>query len=113
MDNLADLDGSTIPQDRAIAAVAAAGLTAVATGEDGYTRSNEGMTRVNSLIGQIDATPDLKASVDLNTRVMAEVAQQMNEMMRVMSAQTSAQGTAAVDNARDRAAARKLLKIGE
>jgi len=110
--NLAAFDSSTIPQDRGIAMLAGAGLTAAATGEDAYARSNEGMTRVNNLIGQIDTTPDLKSSVDLNTRVLAEMSQQLNEMMRVMAASTTAQGTSALAKARNEAAGRKFQKIG-
>ena len=70
------------------------------------------MTRVGNLIGQIDTQPDLKASVDLNTRMVAEVAQQMNEMLRVLAVQAQAQGTLAVDQARDRAAATTFQKVG-
>jgi len=110
--NLADFDSSTIPQDRGIAMLAGAGLTAAATGEDAYARSNEGMTRVNTLITQIDTTPDLKSSVDLNTRVLAEMSQQLNEMIRVMAANTTAQGTAAIADARNQAAGRQFQKIG-
>lgn len=112
LSDLGTFNSSAIPQDRAIATLAGAGLTAAATGEDAYMRSNEGMTRVNGLITQIDATPDLKASVDLNTRVLAEVTQQLNEMMRVMSANAQAQGTLAISQARDSAAGRKFQKIG-
>lgn len=110
--NLPDFNSSTIPQDRAIASLAGSGLAAIATGEDAYARSNEGATRVNNLIGQIDATPDLKASVDLNTRVLAEVAQQLNEMIRVTSVNAATQGTIALQKARNEAAGRTFQKIG-
>lgn len=110
--NLPDFDSSAIPQDRAIASLAGSGLAAIATGEDAYVRSNEGVTRVNNLIGQIDATPDLKSSVDLNTRVLAEVSQQLNEMIRVMSVNAANQGTMALQKARNEAAGRQFQKIG-
>lgn len=110
--NLTALNSSTQPRERGIAQVASVGIAAAATGEDSYERSNEGMTRVGNLIGQIDTQPDLKASVDLNTRMVAEVAQQMNEMLRVLAVQAQAQGTLAVDQARDRAAATTFQKVG-
>ena len=110
--NLPEFNSSAIPQDRAIASLAGSGLAAVATGEDAYARSNEGVTRVNNLIGQIDATPDLKASVDLNTRVLAEVSQQLNEMIRVQSVNAATQGTMALQKARNDAAGRQFQKIG-
>ena len=112
MPDLNTLKASTEASDRAIANLAGTGLAAAATGEDAFVRSNEGMTRVNQLVTQIDSTPDLKASVDLNTRVLVEVNQQLNEMLRVMAANASASGVTAVTTARDLDAARNFLKIG-
>jgi hypothetical protein len=58
------------------------GLASAATAEDQYIRSNEAMARLATYIGEIDKTPDLKASVDLNTRVLTEVLQSINENFR-------------------------------
>lgn len=110
--NLETFDSSNVPQDRAIATLAGAGLTAAATGKDSYERSNQAMERVTNLIGQIDNTADLKSSVDLNTRMLAEVAQMLNENLRVQAAIANANGTLALSQARDRAAGRTFGKIG-
>ena len=113
LDNLADLDASTKPLERAIAQLAGAGIAATATAEDSYVRSNEGTQRVNQLINEIDKTADLKASVDLNTRVLTEISQQLNDLIRLQASLAQAQGNAAIATARDRAAARKFGKVSE
>lgn len=108
--DLSALRSSDVPRMRAVANVASVGLTAAATGEDGYTRSNEGMQRVNELIGRIDTTPDLKSSIDLNTRMNAEVAQQMNEVLRLLAVTASAQGAMALDKVQNDTAAIDALR---
>ncbi len=103
---------SSTPQDRALATQAGAGLTAVATAEDTYGRANASMGRVNQLIEGIDANADLKASVDYNTRMMAELAVLLNESLRLQAASANAAGTNALQDARDRAATRKFMRVG-
>ncbi|MDO5757210.1 MAG: type IV secretion system protein [Rhodobacterales bacterium] len=103
---------SSTPQDRALATQAGAGLTAVATAEDTYGRANASMGRVNTLIAGIDSTADLKASVDYNTRMMAELAVLLNESLRLQAASANAAGTNALQDARDRASQRKFMRVG-
>lgn len=104
---------STTPQDRALATQAGAGLAAVATAEDTYARANASMGRVNQLIGQIDSNADLKASVDYNTRMLGEIAVLLNETLRVQAATANATGTDALSDARDRAAQRTFMRVGD
>lgn len=104
---------SDTPQDRAIATQAGAGLAAVATAEDTYARANTSMGRVNQLIGQIDDTADLKASVDYNTRMLGEIAVLLNESLRLQAAQTNAAGTEALQAAREQAASRTFMRAGD
>lgn len=114
--DLPDIDtflSSTVPQDRALATQAGAGLAAVATAEDSYGRANASMGRVNQLIGDIDTNPDLKASVDYNTRMLGEVVVMLNEMVRVQAATANATGTGAIQDARDRAAQRTFMQRGD
>ena len=103
---------SAIPQDRALATQAGAGLAAVATAEDTYGRANASMGRVNQLIGGIDTNADLKASVDYNTRMLGEIAVLLNESLRIQAASANATGTGALQDARDRAAQRKFMRVG-
>lgn len=111
--DLTDFDSSDIPADKAIASLAGSGLAAVATAEDSYTRANAAVGRINSLVDQIDSTADLKASVDFNTRVNAEVAVLLMEILRVQSAQTNAAGMQALQIARDGQASRNFMKTGD
>ncbi|MEM7710170.1 MAG: type IV secretion system protein [Pseudomonadota bacterium] len=104
---------SELAQERALATQAGAGLAAVATAEDTYARANSSMGRVNQLIGQIDGNPDLKASVDYNTRMLGEIAVLLNETLRIQAAAANATGTDALNAARGRAAQRTFMQVGE
>lgn len=99
--------------DRAIASTAGAGVAAMATADDSYARSAQSTDRVNALIGQIDATADIKASTDLNTRMLAEVAVLLNETLRVQATAANAQGADTLSNARALAAQRAFMKVGD
>lgn len=111
--DLGDFDSSDVPADKAIASLAGSGLAAVATAEDSYNRANAAVGRINTLVDQIDSTADLKASVDFNTRVNAEVAVLLMEILRVQSAQTNAAGMQALQIARDGQASRNFMKTGD
>lgn len=111
--DLTDFNSSDIPADKAIASLAGSGLAAVATAEDSYQRANAAVTRINTLVDQIDSTSDLKASVDFNTRVNAEVAVLLMEILRLQSAQTNATGMQALQIARDGQASRNFMKTGD
>lgn len=76
-----------------IANATAQGAVAAATAEDSYKRANVGMGHINGYIAALSASNDLKTSVDINTRVMIEVAQQLNETLRNQAALTSVAGT--------------------
>ncbi len=111
LDDLDQLLASTFPQDRAIAVSAGAGMAAMATAEDTYARANASMGRVTQLIQDIDTNADLKASVDYNTRMLAEVAILLNETLRIQAAQATAAGSDAVVRARDAAAGREFRDV--
>lgn len=111
--NVSSFLGSELPQDRALATQAGSGLAAMALAEDTYGRANASMERVGELIARIDGNADLKASVDYNTRMLAEVAVLLNESLRIQSAAANAIGTDAVSAARDRAAQRTFMQAGD
>ena len=111
--NIEEFLTSDTPQDRALATQAGAGLAAVATAEDTYARANTSMGRVNELIGQIDANADLKASVDYNTRMLGEIAVLLNESLRLQAAQANATGMDALLAAREQAASRTFMRVGD
>ncbi|MCP4936172.1 MAG: hypothetical protein GY927_18710 [bacterium] len=111
--DLATFDSSAIPADKAIASLAGSGLAAIATADDSYKRAGAAVSRINTLVDRIDSAPDLKASVDFNTRVNAEIAVLMLEMIRVQSASANATGMEALHRARDGQASRKFMKAGD
>lgn len=113
LDDLTSFNNSDVAADKAIASLAGSGLAAVATAEDSYKRANDAVGRINTLVDQIDSTSDLKASVDFNTRVNAEVAVLLMEILRVQSAQTNATGMQALQVARDGQASRNFMKTGD
>ena len=102
---------SEFPQDRGLATLGGAATAAMATGEDSYLRANEAMARIDALVPRIDANTDLKASVDFNTRVLIENTQMLNEILRVLSAQTNALGAQSLVNARDAVASREFMQV--
>jgi hypothetical protein len=71
------------------------------------------MDRVNQLIGRIDDNADLKASVDYNTRMLGEIAVLLNESLRLQAAATNATGTDALQAARNLAAQRTFMRVGD
>ncbi len=111
--DLSTFNSSDVASNKAIASLAGSGLAAVATADDSYKRANSAATRVTALVDQIDSTTDLKASVDFNTRVNAEVAFLILELIRVQSAQTNAAGMQALHRARDGQASRNFMKTGD
>lgn len=76
-----------------VANAAAQGAIASATAETSYKRANDSMGRIGSYISAVEKSPDLKTSVDINTRVMIELTQQINESLRTQSAIASMAGT--------------------
>lgn len=72
-------------------ATAQAAITA-STAESSYKRANASMARLDGYIAALGSSADLKTSVDINTRVMIEVAQQLNEQLRTQAALASTAG---------------------
>lgn len=113
LDGINDVLTSSEPIDAAITEQATAGVAAIATAEDTYVRANDAMDRITTLINGIDGNADLKASVDYNTRVMAELAVLLSENLRIQAAQANVAGTNALAQARDNAAARMFNQVGD
>ncbi|MER9255920.1 hypothetical protein NKI59_29945 [Mesorhizobium sp. M0598] len=76
-----------------IAHVSAQGAVTASTAEDSYKRANASMGRINGYITALESSNDLKTSVDINTRVMIETAQQLNETLRTQAAIASLAGS--------------------
>ena len=70
-------------------AAAAAGLS-----EAAFNQTQARMQRVQQYLAQINSTPDLKASLDLNARLLAEVNESLTQMIQLQAAQVQVLGTA-------------------
>jgi hypothetical protein len=75
-----------------MAHMASYGAVAAAIGDRAYKRANTSMGRINGYITALGASPDLKTSIDINTRVNLELAQQLNELVRTQAALTTIAG---------------------
>ncbi|UPJ84960.1 hypothetical protein IVB16_41550 (plasmid) [Bradyrhizobium sp. 183] len=76
-----------------IAYLSAQAAVTAYTAEDSYKRANASMGRINGYITALETSTELKTSVDINTRVMIEVAQQLNETLRTQAAIASVAGS--------------------
>ncbi|WP_085033078.1 type IV secretion system protein [Ensifer aridi] len=96
--NLYRLDDSfALRNDKRLGNVIAAhtsaqGAVTASTADDSYKRANASMDRLNGYVTALESSNDLKTSVDINTRVMIEVAQQLNETLRTQAAIASLTG---------------------
>jgi hypothetical protein len=75
-------------EDIIVANSAGHALAGMVVGEASYASANASMLRLNGYIAALGTSPDLKTSIDLNTRVMIELTQQTNEAVRTNSATT-------------------------
>ncbi|WP_165435589.1 type IV secretion system protein [Bradyrhizobium sp. Leo121] len=76
-----------------IAYLSAQAAVTAYTADDSYKRANASMERINKYITALETSTELKTSVDINTRVMIEVAQQLNETLRTQAAIASVAGS--------------------
>jgi len=76
-------------------AAAAVGLSQAA-----YDQTQARMQRVQQYLAQINATQDLKASVDLNARLLAEVNEALTQLIQLQAAQMQMNGTASAAHLR-------------
>jgi len=75
---------------------ASSGATAAAAGlgQAAYNQTQARMQRVQQYLAQINSTPDVKASIDLNARLLAEVNEALTQMIQLEAAQIQVQGSA-------------------
>lgn len=84
-------DSDTLAE-RIIGYMAANGAVASSISEHSYLSANASMGRIDGYITALGTSADLKTSLDINTRVNIEVAQQLNEMLRNQAALTNLAG---------------------
>lgn len=82
-----------------IATQATTGALVSAAAQNSYDDAGQSLERVERLVGLIDDMDELKESVDLNTRVTAELAIALVAMWRLEAVQTVGDGTGSVIDA--------------
>lgn len=98
-DTLAEMARSGSPGAVRVATEATTGALVSAAAQNSYDDAGASLQRVDRLVGLIDDMDELKESVDLNTRVTAELAIAMVAMWQLEAVQTVGDGTGGVIDA--------------
>ena len=98
-DTLAEMARSGNPGAGRVATMATTGALVSAAAQNSYNDAGQSLDRVERLVGLIDDMDELKESVDLNTRVTAELAIALVAMWQLEAVQTVGDGTGGVIDA--------------
>ena len=98
-DTLAEMARSGNPGAERIATQATTGALVSAAAQNSYDDAGQSLERVERLVELIDDMDELKESVDLNTRVTAELAIALVAMWQLEAIQTVGDGTGGVIDA--------------
>jgi len=98
-DTLSEMASSGNAGANRIATQATTGALVSAAAQNSYDDAGQSLERVERLVGLIDDMDELKESVDLNTRVTAELAIALVAMWQLEAVQTVADGTGGVIDA--------------
>lgn len=98
-DTLSELATSGNAGAERIATQATTGALVSAAAQNSYEDAGQSLERVDRLVGLIDDMDELKESVDLNTRVTAELAIALVAMWQLEAIQTVGDGTGVVIDA--------------
>ncbi|MEO1474442.1 MAG: type IV secretion system protein [Pseudomonadota bacterium] len=98
-DTLAEMARSGNPGAERIATQATTGALISAAAQNSYDDAGQSLERVERLVGLIDDMDELKESVDLNTRMTAELAIALVAMWQLEAVQTVGDGTGGVIDA--------------
>lgn len=105
---LQEMSQSESGRDRGTSALAGSGTVLSLAAQDAYGRAAETNDRLETLAEAIDEQPDIKASMDLNTRTTIELGFLLNDMLRMEAAAANTLATGAIIDARDREADAKI-----
>jgi len=86
----------------AVAYTSSSNTTAAAAGlsQAAYDQTQARMQRVQQYLNQINSTQDVKASIDLNARMLAEVNEALTQLIQLQAAQMQVAGTASAAHLR-------------
>lgn len=106
--SLVDLSSSPKPADNRLATRAGASALLTVAAEESHKAAGESLDRLETMVGLIDDQDGLKAAVDLNTRVTAELGIIMTQIWRLEAVQGVSAGQLGVVDAATLAAERKF-----
>ena len=98
-DTLSEMARSGHPGVSRVATQATTGALVSAAAQNSYDEAGQSLARVDRLVGLIGDMDELKESVDLNTRVTAELAIALVAVWRLEAVETVGDGTGAVIDA--------------
>jgi len=102
--------GEPIQQRTAQQAAGAAMLAA--TAEQSYKEAGQSLDRVQQILKETQNSPDIKTSIDNNTRMLAELSIQLAKSLEITSTEAVYNGQAGVNAAAERAEERKFFTFG-
>jgi len=108
-DTLSGMARSGNPGAERVATQATTGALVSAAAQNSYDDAGQSLQRVERLVGLIDDMDELKESVDLNTRVTAELAIALVAMWQLEAVQTVGDGTGGVIDAATIAEEQKFM----
>lgn len=87
---------SGVPGAQRVAAQASGGAVLAATAEQTYAETSSSLERVNTLVAMTQDSADIKESIDLNTRMLAELSVQLAKLLELQSIEAVYNGQAGV-----------------
>ena len=87
---------SGVPGAQRVAAQASGGAVLAATAEQTYAETSSSLERVNTLVSMTQGSADIKESIDLNTRMLAELSVQLAKSLELQSIEAVYNGQAGV-----------------
>lgn len=100
---------SGVPGRERTATQASSGATLAATAQQTYTDAGTALTRTNKIIELTKQSEDVKESIDLNTRMLADVVVVLSKSLELQSAEAIYAGQAGVLSAADIAEERAYM----
>jgi len=110
-DTLSEMANSGNAGANRVATQATTGALVSATAQNSYDDAGQSLERVDRLVGLIDDMDELKESVDLNTRVTAELAIALAAMWQLEAVQTVGDGTSGVIDAATLAEEQRFMEF--
>lgn len=87
---------SGVPGAQRVAAQASGGAVLAATAEQTYAETSSSLERVNTIVSMTQDSGDIKESIDLNTRMLAELSVQLAKSLELQSIEAVYNGQAGV-----------------